>query len=305
MWPVPLRVNTQILVTVPGLNTVKAAMRGWSEDRAASMGAAVAYYAVFSFAPLLLLIIAIAGLIFGAKAAEGGLVADLQDLLGPQGAATLEAAIRQAGAGAAGPVAAVVGLATLAFAATAVLAELQAALNVIWHVRARAGLKTGIGSLVKHRLLCLGLILATGVLLTASLAASAALTAFGRDLRGYHLDLVLRLLHLALSFGISTALFAMILKILPDARIEWADVWVGAAVTSLLFTGGKYLIGLYIGSRSGASVYGAAGALVGILLWVYYSTQILLFGAEITKACADRRKGLEKGSVQPGSVAGS
>ena len=273
-----------------GLDILKAALRGWSEDRAASMGAAVAYYTVFSLAPILLLVIAVAGLVFGARAAQGALADELRNLMGQDGAAALEAMIKRAGAGAAGPIATVIGASTLLVAATAVLAELQAALNVIWKVRRRPGI--GLKALARHRLLCLALILASGILVTASLAASAAITAFGDYLGALHLalPLVLRALHLVLSFAVTTVLFAMILKILPDARIEWRDVWVGAGATALLFGAGKYLIGLYIGSRHIASVYGAAGAFAIVLVWVYYSTQILLFGAEVTKASADHRR---------------
>lgn len=281
-------------MTVPGLEVLLAAFRGWREDRAGSMGAAVAYYTVISLAPILLLVIAIAGLIFGPKAAQGALVGDLRDLMGQDGAVALQQMIQHASTGSAGPVAAVIGGVALLLAATAVLAELQASLNHIWKVH------PGLGSrrllrVVKHRLLCLVIILASGLLLTASLAASAAITAVGYYLHQEHLalEIVLKAMHLVVSFGVTTLLFAIILKILPAPKIEWRDVWVGAGVTGILFGIGKHLIGLYIGQRGVMSVYGAAGALVVVLLWVYYSTQILLFGAELTKACTDRRKARE------------
>jgi len=267
----------------------RAAAAGWSADRAPSMGAAMAYYMVFSLAPMLILVIAIAGLVFGQAAAQGAIVEQLGDLMGVEGAAALQAMIASAGHKRAGVIATLIGTGTLLIAATAVFGELQAALNVIWKVqRPRRRMPAAVA---RERLLSLSLILALGFLLLVSLVLSAALSAFGHYLNGVFpgLPLMLRILHLALSFGMMSVLFAMIFKILPDAPVAWQDVWVGAMATALLFSVGKYLIGLYIGSSNVASTYGAAGALVIILVWIYYSAQILLFGAEFTKACADRR----------------
>ena len=276
---------------------MKGAVRGWARDRAPSMGAAVAYYTVFSMAPILLVVIAVAGMVFGDQAARGALVGNLQGIVGPEGAQALEALIRNAAVGKAGPIATIAGAAALAIAATAVLMELQAALNVVWKVPPAPGIDLWL--LVKHRLLCLAIILASGALLGITLAASAAIHAFSFYLSAFAggaLPIILHATNIAISLAMATLLFGMIYKILPDAQVRWRDVWVGAAVTSVLFTVGKYAIGLYIGSKQVTSVYGAAGALVIILLWVYYSTQILLFGAEITKAHADwraRREGRE------------
>jgi membrane protein len=270
----------------------RAAAAGWSADRAPSMGAAMAYYMVFSLAPMLILVIAIAGLVFGQAAAQGAIVEQLGDLMGVEGAAALQAMIASAGHKRAGVIATLIGTGTLLIAATAVFGELQAALNVIWKVqRPRRRMPAAVA---RERLLSLSLILALGFLLLVSLVLSAALSAFGHYLNGVFpgLPLMLRILHLALSFGMMSVLFAMIFKILPDAPVAWQDVWVGAMATALLFSVGKYLIGLYIGSSNVASTYGAAGALVIILVWIYYSAQILLFGAEFTKACADRRLAL-------------
>jgi len=269
---------------------VRGAVRGWAEDRAASMGAAIAYYTVFSLAPILLLVIAIAGLAFGDQAAQGALVGNLSDVIGTEGAQALQALIKQAAVGAAGPIATVVSLATMTLAATAVLAELQSALKVVWKVEAKPGRKIIIA--LKYRLLCLAIILGCGLLLGASLAASTAITILSGYLSAVHeaLPYILGVFNVCVTLGMTTVLFGMIFKILPDAPIEWRDVWAGAAVTAVLFTVGKHLLSLYIGGKHVTSVYGAAGALVIILLWVYYSTQILLFGAEITKAHAERRR---------------
>ncbi len=269
---------------------VRGAVRGWTEDRAASMGAAIAYYTVFSLAPILLLVIAIAGLAFGDQAAQGALVGNLSDVIGTEGAQALQALIKQAAVGAAGPIATVVSLATMTLAATAVLAELQSALKVVWKVEAKPGRKIIIA--IKYRLLCLAIILGCGFLLGASLAASTAITILSEYLSAVHaaLPYLLGAFNVCVTLGMTTVLFGMIFKILPDAPIEWRDVWAGAAVTAVLFTVGKHLLSLYIGGKHATSVYGAAGALVIVLLWVYYSTQILLFGAEITKAHAERRR---------------
>jgi membrane protein len=270
----------------------RAAAAAWLSDRAPSMGAALAYYTVFSLAPMLILVIAIAGLAFGQAAAQGAIVVQLGNLMGVEGAEALQAMIVSAGRKRAGIIATLVGTGTLLVAATAVFGELQAALNVIWKVQRRQ--RQALIAVVRERLLSLSLILALGFLLLVSLVISAALSAFGHYLNGVFpgLSLMLSGLHLALSFGMMSILFGMIFKILPDAPVAWQDVWVGAMATALLFSVGKYLIGLYIGSSNIASTYGAAGALVIILVWIYYSAQILLFGAELTKACADRRRAL-------------
>jgi membrane protein len=277
-------------VAVEIFEVTRGAVRGWSEDRAASMGAAIAYYTVFSIAPILLLVIAIAGIAFGDQAAQGALVGNLTDVIGPEGAQALQALIKQAAVGASGPIATVVSLATMTLAATAVLAELQSALKVVWKVEAKPGRKIILA--VKYRLLCLAIIVGCGALLGASLAASTAITILSEYLTGVHaaLPYVLGVFNVCVTLAMTTVLFGMIFKILPDAPIEWRDVWAGAALTAVLFAVGKHLLSLYIGGKHVTSVYGAAGALVILLLWVYYSTQILLFGAEITRAHAERRK---------------
>ncbi len=267
----------------------RTAADNWLADRAASMGAAIAYYTCFSLAPMLVLVIAVAGLAFGETAAEGALFGQLADLVGADSAAALQAMLRSAGGARSGIIATVVGFVTLLIAATAVFAELQASLNVIWKAKAPTGF--GLWYLIKSRLLSLSLIFAIGFLMLVSLVASAALAAFSDylDRKMPGLPIVLRIVHLTMSFGFTTIFFAMMFKILPDTFVAWRDVWLGAAATALLFTLGKYLITLYIGSSNVASAYGAAGALVIVLVWVYYSAQILLFGAEFAKACSDAR----------------
>jgi membrane protein len=229
------------------------------------------------------------------------LLAQLAALVGSESAGAVQAMLRSASNTTSGVIASVIGLITLLVAATAVFGELQTALNVIWKAKPRT--ESGIWSLVRSRLLSLSLILAIGFLLLVSLVVSAAITAVGDYLDQIMpgLPMILRILHLTMAFGFTTVLFAMMFKILPDAHVRWRDVWLGAAATAFLFTIGKYLIGLYIGSSHVATTYGAAGALVVILLWVYYSAQILLFGAEFAKAFADwrasRRKALADRSV--------
>jgi membrane protein len=293
-------------VAIEVFEIVRAAVRGWIEDRAASMGAAIAYYTVFSIAPILLLVIAIAGLAFGDQAAQGALVGNLSNLVGADGAQALQALIKQAAIGSAGPIATAISLSTMALAATAVLAELQSALKVVWRVEAKPGRTIVIA--IKYRLLCLAIILGCGALLGASLATSTAITVLSEYLTSVHaaLPYILGVLNVCVTLGTTTVLFGMIFKILPDAPIEWRDVWAGAAFTAVLFTVGKHLLSLYIGGKNVTSVYGAAGALVIILLWVYYSAQILLFGAELTKAHAERRKiRAERQKAPPEAAAGA
>jgi membrane protein len=288
-----------------------AAVNAWVEDRAPSMGAAIAYYTVFSLAPILILVIAVAGVAFGEEAAEGAIVAQLRELLGRQGAAAVQTMIASAGRGGADWVASIISIALLAFAATTVFGELQASLNVVWKAAPRPG--SPVMAVVRVRLISLSLVVGIGFLLLVSLVVSAALTAFAGYLFSIfpYLNVVMRILNFALSFGVTTALFAMIYKLLPDTRIAWADVWIAALVASILFTFGKFAISLYIGSSNVTSTYGAAAALVIVLIWVYYSAQIFLFGAEFAKVYAERhgshrdrrrRRRERRAERRPGSI---
>ncbi|HEY4860310.1 MAG TPA: YihY/virulence factor BrkB family protein, partial [Xanthobacteraceae bacterium] len=264
------------------------------DDRAPTMGAAIAYYTVFSLAPILVMVIAVAGLAFGQQAAEGALFGELADLIGPESAVAVQAMLRSASSTRSGILATAVGIGALIIAATAVLGELQSALNVIWKVPASGG--RGVWHFLKSRLLSLAVILVIGFLLLVSLVISTALAAFSDYLDWLlpGLATILRIVHLILSFAFTTVLFAMIFKILPDSPVEWEEVWLGAVIAALLFTLGKHLISLYIGSSNMASTYGAAGALIIVLVWVYYSVQILLLGAEFAKAYSDRRQALRE-----------
>src|SRR5882672_7307944 len=267
----------------------------WLDDRAPTMGAAIAYYTVFSLAPMLVMVIAVAGLAFGQKAAEGALFGELADLIGPESAAALQAMLRSASSTRSGLFATAVGIGTLIIAATAVFGELQSALNVIWKAPASGSLG-GLWHLVKSRLVSLSIILVIGFLLLVSLVISTALAALSDYLDWIlpGLATILHIVHLILSFGFTTVLFAMIFKILPDNPVEWDEVWLGAAVAALLFTVGKHLFSLYIGSSNMASTYGAAGALIIVLVWVFYSAQIFLLGAEFAKAYSDQRRTLHQ-----------
>jgi membrane protein len=266
----------------------------WFDDRAPTMGAAIAYYTVFSLAPILVMVIAVAGLAFGQQAAEGALFGELADLIGPESAVAVQAMLRSASSTRSGILATAVGIGALIIAATAVLGELQSALNVIWKVPASGG--RGVWHFLKSRLLSLAVILVIGFLLLVSLVISTALAAFSDYLDWLlpGLATILRIVHLILSFAFTTVLFAMIFKILPDSPVEWEEVWLGAVIAALLFTLGKHLISLYIGSSNMASTYGAAGALIIVLVWVYYSVQFLLLGAEFAKAYSDRRQALRE-----------
>jgi membrane protein len=268
----------------------KKAVYSWLDDRAPTMGAAIAYYTVFSLAPMLVMVIAVAALAFGQKAAEGALFGELAEVVGPESAGAVQAMLKSASSTRSGIIATAIGIGTLLIAATGVFGELQSALNVIW--KAPVSGSFGAWYLLKSRLLSLSVILVIGFLLLVSLVISATLAVLSdyldRLLPG--LAIILHIVHSTFSFAFTTVLFGMIFKILPDSSVEWKDVWLGAAVAALLFTVGKHLISLYIGSSNMASAYGAAGALIIVLVWVYYSAQILLLGAEFAKAYRDQRR---------------
>ena len=265
---------------------IKAAASSWVDDYAQSMGAALAYYTMFSIAPLLLIVISIAGLIFGVEAARGEIVGQLQGLMGQQGAEAVQGLLESVNKPAESVTATLVGGILLLIGATTVFGELQDALDRIWRAPKRN--KSGIWSLMRARLLSFGMIMGIGFLLMVSLVASAALAALGKLwgplLRDW--EILANVLNFLVSFALTTTVFAMIYKIMPRVKVDWADVWIGAAVTALLFTIGKFLIGLYIGRSGVTSGFGAAGSLVVVLVWVYYSAQIFLMGAEFTWAYA-------------------
>jgi membrane protein len=268
----------------------RQAIGAWFDDRAPTMGAAIAFYTMFSLAPILVIVIAIAGFAFGPQAAEGALFGELADLVGPESAGAVQVMLRSASRTQSGIIATAVGIGTLIVAATGVFGELQSALNVIWKASPAGSFSAW--HVLKSRILSLSVILVIGFLLLVSLVISAALTAFSDylDRTLPSLSSILYLIHLALSFGFTTVLFGVMFKILPDKRVEWQDVWLGAVVTALLFSLGKHLISLYVGSSQMASTYGAAGALIIVFVWIYYSAQIFLLGAEFAKAYGDQSR---------------
>ena len=267
---------------------IEAAVSAWVDDYAPSMGAALSYYTLFSLAPLLIIVIAVAGMVFGQDAAQGEIVAQLRGIMGDEGARAVEGLLKTVREPAKGVVATLAGIAILLLGATAIFGELQSALDRIWRVPALK--KSGLWRLLRTRALSFGLVLGLGFLLVVSLVASAALAALGKWWGAWFegWGVVLAILNFVISFGIFTLLFATIYKVMPRARISWRDVWTGGAVTALLFTVGKVLIGLYLGKSSLASGFGAAGSFVVLLAWVYYSAQIFLLGAEYTWVYANR-----------------
>lgn len=264
----------------------KQALADWSADRAPRLGAALAYYTVFSIAPLLVIVIAVAGLALGRQAAQGTVVDQIQSFVGPETARGIQSLLENARKPATGAAATLMGLASLLLGATGVVSELQSSLDLIWRVEApRRGLK----AVLKDRLLAFACVLSMGFVLLVSLVISAAVAAMGKFFSVFlpSPEWVLQLLNFGASFAVTAGLFALIYKLLPHTRVAWRDVWFGACLTSLLFSLGKSLLGLYLG-KSTVSAYGAAGSLVLILLWAYYSAQILYFGAEFTHVFAHR-----------------
>ncbi|MEO5955438.1 MAG: YihY/virulence factor BrkB family protein [Nitrospiraceae bacterium] len=258
----------------------------WTEDHAQRMGAALAFYTVFSLAPLLLIVIAIAGLVFGQDAAEGHIIGQIQGFVGEDSAKAIQGMLEHARTPSTGLLATGVALVTLFFGASGVFAQLQDALNTIWGVETKPGL--GVLQTLKDRFTSFVAVLGSGFLLLVSLVLSAGLAAVGDRLQAFlpAPEVLLQVINFLVSFVVITLLFAMIYKLIPDVSNGWEDVWVGAAMTSFLFTIGKFLIGVYLGKSDVGLAYGAAGSLIVILLWVYYASQIFLFGAEFTAVYA-------------------
>jgi membrane protein len=261
----------------------------WSEDKAPRLGAALAYYAIFSLTPLLLIAIGFAGLVFGEQAVRGELALQLQQTVGEPTASAIEQLLKDTQVTGGNSLATLTGLLLLLFGATGLFVQLQDALNTIWKVMPKPG--RPLLGMLQDRLLSFLLVLIIAFLLLALLVVSAALAALHRFLPPGTLPgttLAWQLVNGLLSVVISTLFFALIYKVLPDVRIAWRDVWIGSAATAILYTAGKYLLSLYLGLSGTTSAFGAAASLVVILLWVYYSAQIFLFGAEFTRVYADR-----------------
>jgi len=277
---------------------VKDSLNAWIDDYAPSMGAALSYYTMFSIAPLLIIVIAVAGLVFGREAAQGQIMGQLSGLVGNEGAAAIQGLIKSASSEGKSIFATIIGIITLIVGATTVFGELQSDLDRIWKAPPRVK-PSGIWGMLRTRLFSFGLVLGLGFILMVSLVVSAALNALGSwwapAFGGW--DVLLEIVNFVVSFAIVTAMFAMIYKFLPSVKIAWHDVWIGSIVTAFLFTIGKFLIGLYIGKSGVVSGFGAAGSIVVLLVWVYYSAQIFLLGVEFTATYAHAhgsRKGTDR-----------
>lgn len=262
---------------------IKAAFSSWLDDYAPSMGAALAYYTMFSIAPLLLIVISTAGLVFGEEAVRGEIFGQLQGLMGDRGAEAVQGLLESVSEPEEGIAGTLIGTVLLLIGATTVFGELQNAFDRIWRAPSKSK-DEGVWRLVRSRLLSFGMILGIGFLMMVSLVFGAAMAALGKWWGPYFasLEVLATALNFLFSFALTTVMFAMLYKFMPRVKIHWEDVWAGAAVTALLFTVGKLLIGIYIGKSAIGSGFGAAGSLVVVLVWVYYSAQVFLLGAEFT-----------------------
>jgi membrane protein len=273
-------------------NLFKLTYQGWKEDKASRLSAALAYYTVFSLAPLLIIVIAITGLFWQRDVVQLQVMNQVAGLVGPEGEAFVSNLLTSASKPAQGIVATILGIITLLFGALGVFNELHNALNTIWDIKEEEtkGFLQSIKKVIFSRLLSFSMILGIGFLLLVSLVVSAGLSA-AQETVGNAIpisEIILQLANLVISIGVITVLFALIYKYLPDAEIAWRDVWLGAFVTAVLFSLGKMLIGLYLGNSAVASSFGAAGSLALLLIWIYYSAQILFFGAEFTQVYANK-----------------
>ncbi len=269
---------------------VKETVSEWQEDNVPLFAAALAYYTIFSLAPLLVIAIAIAGAFFGEEAAQREIAGQIQGIVGKDGAEAIQAMIQNANKpNAGGAIATLLGVVTLLLGASGVFGQLQTALNTIWEVKPKPG--QGIKSFLQSRFLSFAMVVVIGFLLLVSLVLSAILAGISSFFGSFlpNLTALGVILNFVLSFGITTFLFAAIYKFLPDVKVPWRNLWVGAAVTSFLFSIGKFLIGLYLGNSAVGSTYGSAGSLIVILIWVFYSAQILLIGAEFTQVYSKYR----------------
>ncbi|MEO6259033.1 MAG: YihY/virulence factor BrkB family protein [Thermoanaerobaculia bacterium] len=265
---------------------LKQTFKEFGDDKVPRLGAALSYYTIFSMAPLLLIVIGVAGLVFGHEAAQGQVFDQLKTVMGPATAATVQEMVKNAGKPKSGSLATIIGVITLILGASGVFGQLKDALNTIWDVKPKKS--AGIMGLIKDRFLSASMVFGIGFLLLVSLVVDAMLAAVGKygekNLPGG--EAIWHILSLVVSFVVVSALFAMIFRFLPDLKIEWRDVWLGAAFTSFLFVLGKFALGLYLAKSAVGSSFGAAGSLVVLLVWVYYSAQIVLFGAEFTQVYA-------------------
>ena len=286
---------------VPLWTIAKDAGASWSAHRDARQGAALAYYSVFSIGPVIVIAVAIAGLAFGREAVNGEVAASIKSMLGDTGAKAVEAMLADAGRPRQGITASVLGFGALVFAAVGVVVQLKDALNVVWEVKEEAS--GGIWPFVRSYVVSLAAVLALGFLLLTSMIVTTLVAAFAHVATAYVQEWILHLASTLVSFAVVSMLFAMMFRWLPDTDIDWYDVWLGAVVTALLFELGKSAIGFYIGKQGLESTYGAAASILVVLIWVYYSAQIVLMGAEVTRAFA-KHQGSRKQEVcrQPPSL---
>lgn len=270
------------------LEILKAALASWRRDRAPRLGAALAYYTVFSIPPLLIFLIGMAGVVFGREAVQGRVVTTLRELLGPHGAQAVEETLRSVSTHDRGVAATGIGIATLLLGASGVFGQLKDALNTVWEVQRKPA--SGLWGMIRDNVWSVVTVIGTGFLLIVSLALNAAVAALGDYLRLYlpGSESVWTVLNAAMALASITVVFALIYKVVPDARIPWRHAFAGGVMTALLFTVGEQVIGLYLGHTNVGSVFGAAGSLIVVLVWIYYSAQIFLFGSELTKAITTR-----------------
>jgi membrane protein len=267
---------------------LKSAYASWKAHEGTKMGASLAYYAVLSLAPLVIIVVAIVGLVFGHDAARQGLITQVQGLVGPDGASMINTMITNTQKPSSGLFGTVIGIATLLFGASGVFAELRDSLNKIWEVKTTPG--SGVWAMIRERFLTFGMVLGIGFLLLVSLLLSAALAAFGKFF-GDSLPLpafVLEGANMLISIIVIMLLFAAIYRFLPAERLPWSDLWIGSFGTALLFVLGKFLLGLYLGHATVGSAYGAAGSLIVLLVWIYYTAQLFFLGAEFTRAYSQK-----------------
>lgn len=260
----------------------------WNEHEAQRLGAALAFYAILSIAPLVILVIAMVGLIFGHSTAQAHLLGQVDSMIGQQGSAAVKGMIEQGQKPAASAIASIIGIITLLFGASGVFAELRNDLNKMWDVTPQN--EGGLWATIKQRLFSFGMVLSVGFLLLISLLINTILEALGKFFGGLlpMPQFVLEAVNFAISLAATAAMFALIYRYVPATRIAWRNIWIGAGMTALLFTLGKFLIGLYLGKAAVGSAYGAAGSLVVVVVWVYYSSMIFLFGAEFTHVLETR-----------------
>ena len=270
----------------------KEAAENWSAHKDSRQGAALAYYSVFSIGPLIVIAIAVAGFVFGRDAVTGEVASTIKDLIGETGAQAVQAMLADAGRPRAGLLASALGIGTLLLAAIGVVVQLKDALNTVWEVERTPG--TGVWYYLRSYILSFAGVLAVGFLLMVSLLVTTVLAAVGKYTAGYGHEWLLHFLNLIVSFSVITVLFAMMFKWLPDTPVDWHDVWLGAVSTAVFFEIGKLAIGFYIGQQGLESAYGAAASIIVVLVWVYYSSQIILMGAEITHAFANQHGSIRK-----------